>query len=38
MVKPIPRWVMERYAKVYRKYDEKPITFDDIEKVQTNIC
>lgn len=35
MVKPIPKWVMERYAKLWKRYDKKTVTYDDIEKVLT---
>jgi hypothetical protein len=32
MTKTIPKWVMKRYAKLWKKFSDKEFTFDDIEK------
>ena len=31
MANPIPKWVMFRYAKLWKKYKDKAITYDDIQ-------
>ena len=33
MVNSLPRWVMERYAKLWKKYEDKPFVYEDIGKV-----
>jgi len=33
MAKPIPKWVQERLSRLWKKYDNKELTFEMIEKV-----
>ncbi len=35
MVNPIPKWVMKRYSKLWKKYNRKTFTYEDIKKVLT---
>ncbi len=33
MAKPIPKWVQERLSRLWKKYGNKELTFEKIEKV-----
>lgn len=35
MTNPIPKWVMARYSKLWKKFEGKKITFDDIKSTLT---
>jgi hypothetical protein len=35
MAKPIPKWVQERVSRIWKKYNQKEMTYDMIEKVLT---
>ena len=32
MVSPIPKWVWKRYALLWKKFEDKPFTFDQAQK------
>ena len=33
MANPIPKWVMIRYSKLWKRFNEEPASYEDIEKV-----
>ncbi len=32
MVSPIPKWVWKRYALLWKKFKDKPFTFEQVQK------
>lgn len=32
MTKPIPKWVMERYSRLWNKFENKEMFYEDIQK------
>ena len=32
MAKPLPKWVMQRYAKLWNKFTDDEMTYEEIEK------
>ena len=37
MANPIPKWVMIRYSKLWKRFNEEPASYEDIEKVLKDI-
>ena len=35
MANPIPKWVMVRYSKLWKKFESNPVSYEQIEKVLT---